>query len=139
MPSDKAMEENFRAHEADFNKLVTMLKEDSNVETVDLQSAFTFDVPRQKLELPSQRLNEYRRLLRQINVKSVSRGETDFIFPAWSSGLMLDKAKFYVYSEKPPSSLVDSLDKTANLPLSDGDIVGYKRISGNWYLKYWED
>ena len=26
MPSDKAMEENFRAHEADFNKLLTMLK-----------------------------------------------------------------------------------------------------------------
>ena len=138
-PSDKAMEENFRSHEADFNRLVTMFKEDSGVKTIDLESAYTFDEPRQEPNLPSQRLSEYRRLLRQINVKSIYRGETGISFLAWIGGMDMGKAKYYVYTETPPTSLVDSLDKAEVLPRSYGDIIANKKIGGNWYLSYWED
>ena len=139
MPSDKAMEENFRTHEADFNKLVTMIREDAEVKIVDLESAYTFDVPRQKLELPPQRLSEYRRLLKQINVKSIYHGEMGISFLAWSGGTDMGKAKYYVYSETPQTSLVDSLDNTSKLPHTSGDISASKKIGGNWYLSYWED
>lgn len=139
-PTDQKMQENFHSHEADFKKLMAMLSEDSNAQWVDLESAYSFDAPSQKIALPSGRLREYQRLLRAANVKSVSRDKTSFSFRAWSSGFLADKGKYYFYSETPPSPLADSLDSTDKLPLSaDSDVVGYKKIGENWYLNYWED
>ncbi len=135
-PSDKSMEEKFRTHEAGFKKLASMFKEDANLDSVDETAAYLpGDGPgnRPKAELSTQRLDEYRRLLKQTGVKNIFRNKDGSVhFGAWSGWYGIDptssQGKDYMYAEKPPSLLVDSLDQT--------DKLGYKKIADNWYLVY---
>jgi len=143
MPSDKAMEENFRSREADFKKLVTMLKEDSNLAEVNFGGAYLRSHDRPKAEIPAQRINEYRRLLRQIGVDSVTNfdGKNSFVFLFWSGwreNVPHKTYKQYYYDEKPPSPLVDSLNQPEELP-GERKFEAYKRIADNWYLLYSRD
>jgi hypothetical protein len=144
-PSDKSMEEKFRVNEAEFNKFVKMLKEDSRIEDVNLDAAYGHG-DNYKLPLPPERMNEYRRLIKQTGIKYASRTQRDRIFfTVWRDTLgwnFTEKVRFrskhYIYSESPQSPLFDSLDDASKLVNSNGNINAFKKISDNWYLAYFD-
>lgn len=144
-PSDKTMEEKFRVNEAEFNKFVKMLKEDSRIEDVNLEAAYGHGYD-YKLPLPPERMNEYRRLIKQIGIKNASQTSRDKIFfTVWRDTLgwnITEKVRFrskhYIYSESPQSPLFDSLDDAGKLVDSNGNINAFKKISDNWYLAYFD-
>jgi hypothetical protein len=136
MPSDKSMESNFRAHETDFKKLVSMFKEDANLDHINEAAAYlpSNEIKPPKAEIPPQRLDEYHRLFKQTGVKIMFRGDNRIFFGEWSEG-GLDKS--FMYAENPPSPLVDSREQMDKLPPDElGRTVGYKKIADNWYLRF---
>ena len=144
MPTDKSMEENFRARESDFHKLVSMMRENVSLESVDENGAFR---PRD-IYVPAQQLDEYRRLLRETGVKNVVSFNGSIIFIFWVDGdgfydRYIDpgayQVKEYIYTETMPSSLFDSLDDTEKLNVKQGVTSGFKKIGDNWFLRYSSD
>lgn len=142
-PSDKTMEERFRSNEADFNKLITMYKEDKLFELTP-EAAYVEPANGNdrgvKTELPPPRMEEYRRLLRQVNAGHVigtGRKVVLYVFEGNVGWLESDyQSKSYVYAEKPPSSIVVSLDRKNDLPDNDYLIDAYKKIADKWYLHF---
>jgi hypothetical protein len=139
LPSDESMEENFRAHEADFKKLTSMFKEDANLGHVNEAAAYLPGNERDspKAELSPQRLDEYHRLFKQTGVKIILRGDDRIFFGSWggsdSTGILgID----YMYVENPPSPLIDSRDQLDKLPDDQQRKTGYKKIADNWYLRF---
>lgn len=144
-PSDQSMEEKFRAREAEFRKLASMFKEDSNLDSVDLTAAYLpGDQPGTlpKAEISSGRMDEYRRLLNQTGVKKLRRYQDSIHFIVWRGWNGIDptnfKAKDYVYAETPPSPVADSLDQRDKLLIDGSAPEVYKKIADNWYLEYSE-
>jgi hypothetical protein len=144
-PSDQVMEEKFRAHEADFKKLASMFKEDANLDSVDetavyLPSAEPGNYPR--AEISSERLDEYRRLLKKTGVKKLFRRTDSIHFIVWRGWNGIDpgnsKAKDYVYAETPRQPIADSLDQRDKLLIDGSAPEVYKKIGDNWYLEYSE-
>ncbi len=142
-PSDKSMEEKFRSNEAAFNRLVVMIREDMNLEAVDLEAAYlpskeTGDV-RPKANIPAKRTDEYHRLLKQTGINEIRNIGSGIIFSVWESGTidpMNSGYKSYLYTETLPSPLLTSLDDTSELPSRRGEDLGYKKIADNWYLEF---
>jgi hypothetical protein len=131
-PSDRTLSEKFRSCEADFVKLVSLFKEDANLRKLDYESTRSFgDL---KTIIPEQRMEEYRGLLTKLGVESLTRNEKsgDIYLLVWSRSHMVigSKSKSYVYAEKPPEPLVDSLDGLVN----GTDALAYKQITRHWYL-----
>ena len=142
-PSDKTMEERFRSNEADFNKLITMFKEDKLFELTP--EAAYLRPPNDndrgvKTELPPPRMEEYRRLLQQAGagrVISTDQKIALYVFDGNVGWLESDyQSKSYVYAEKSPSPIVGSLDKKNDLPDNDYLIDAYKKIADKWYLNF---
>ncbi len=132
-PSDSLLEERYRSHRADFDKLASLFKADANLSSVGSEAAWvSFEV---KANISQQRLNEYRALFDKLEVKNIGRGEKsgNFYILAWNKdGFIIGgSSKLYIYAETPPSPLVDSLDEPAN---SGHDAYAFKRIADNWYL-----
>ena len=132
-PTDQTMEARFRSDEASFQRLVQMFKEDARLYSLNHKAAsLAFD---QKADLSTQRMEEYRSLLRRLGLWVVSRGEKtgNIYLKAWhQNGFLIGgSSKYYVYAEDPPAGLVDSLDK-----LKDGgqDAYAFKKIFDRWYL-----
>ena len=132
------MESTFNKHEAAFNRLVSMIKEDSPVDYVTSDKASapspntvpnTVDV-----ELPKERQNEYRILFKRLGVRYMSRWYNGRItMEAWeNNNFVSSESKSYIYTESPPSPLVSSLEESS----STMDVSEYKHIRGNWYLHY---
>ena len=138
-PTDKSMEEKFRANEADFKKIVTMFREDK-LSRLRPDAAYTEPNgelnPAVKVELPVPRMEEYRRLLRQIGsdgMESMSNNQAIILYVFTGKGGWFSsdyREKSYVYSETPPEPIVDSLDQDKTKQ------IGYKKITDIWYLKY---
>lgn len=131
-PPDRVMEEKFHSCEEDFVRLVRLFKEDANLHKLDYDSTRSFgDL---KTIVPEQRMEVYRGLLTKLGVESLSRNERtgQIYLMVWSRPHMVigSKSKFYVYAEKPPEPLVDSLDEL----VKGTDAQAYKRIAHNWYL-----
>ena len=137
--SDKSMQENFRAHEADFKKLASMFKED-NFSFVSEAVPYLPSPERGQLkaaELSPQRLDEYLRLFKQTGVIYISRGEGYISFLTQEGSDPIDDLdKSYVYAENPPSPLVDSLDQIDKLPGNQLKKGVYKKIADNWYIEF---
>lgn len=144
VPPDKTMEEKFRLHEADFNKLIMMIKEDKLLE---LTSEAAYLAPSDnnergiKTELSAERMKEYRRLLRLAGARRVAAGKDQvfylYVFEGDTGWIFSDyQIKSYVYSEIPRSPLVDSLDRKSDLPNVDYLISAYKKIGNKWYLNF---
>lgn len=131
-PSDSLLEERFRSHRADFDRLVTLFKEDRTLSSVGSDAAWSFDV---KANISQQRLNAYRTLFDKLDLKSIGRGERsgNFYILTWKNdGFIIGgSSKLYIYAERPPSPLVDSLDGLAS---SGHDAYAFKKIADNWYL-----
>jgi hypothetical protein len=136
-PSDSVMEATFNKHEAEFNRLVSMIKEDSPVDLVwpDRASAPSPNtVPnRVDVELPKERQKEYRTLFKRLGVRNMTRWRDTITLEAWeNNNFVSSESKSYFYAESPPSPLVSSLEESS----STRDVSEYKHVRGNWYLHY---
>ena len=131
--TDQALEQRFRSNEADFNTLVKMFKEDSELSSVTFIAAFSsYDT---RANIPQQRLDEYRGLLKKLSLKNIWRGEKsgNIHLTTWkeSDFVMGGANEAYVYTEFPPAEITESLDELRKMT----DAFAYKRISDNWYLQ----
>lgn len=143
--SDGQMERHFRAYEEDFNRLVEMFSEDTqiswiidsdtrdNVMPTDLS---VYPPPTREQLLSEERYEEYLGLLRKLNLRyTISRNQEAGLITltyTYSStepdqdGYYKSFKKGYAYSRKP-------LSRNLRGSLDSGEI-GYKRINNNWYL-----
>jgi len=135
-PSDRAMIEVLRTNRQDFDLLVKMLGEDQDVKRLDQKFVFlTEDSDRVVAE---DRLAEYRRLFKKLELDSGIYRDKDGsirLIASSKSSLLSTSEKSFVYSSKPRSNLVDSLDKVIKNDGGDHAPV-YKEVGDNWYLYY---
>lgn len=135
-PLDQVMEEKLKLQQADFDKLINMLKEDSDV--VRLGSSFAFFDKSSNRSLSNERMDEYRRLFDKLNLQNgVHRDRKDAIrlIASFHDGLLMKSEKSYVYSTADPSPQVSSLDNVTKTDRGDHAPV-FKKVSNNWYLYY---
>jgi hypothetical protein len=133
--TDRGLEERFRVHETDFQRLVQMMREDSEFSSVTHHAVYrAYDI---KVTPPSNRFDDYRRLLSKLDLASVSRADgTDRIyFAVWNKAdfFMGGTNEYFVYAETPPADaqyLVESLDKLRG----QTDAFAFKKFSDRWYL-----
>jgi hypothetical protein len=133
--TDRALEEKFRSQEAEFNRLVHMFKEDRQLSIVNSRDAFVaFNV---KANLPPPRFENYRDLLKQLNLNSISRGEQsgNVYLARWNKNdfFIGGSNEYYVYAEFPPAEemyFVDSLDHLRR----QTDAYAFKKIAAGWYM-----
>ena len=137
----------FYEHEADFEKLVAMAREDPQMTRI--AEDFTWldtDVswPRDNIGISNERWDEYRKLFRKVGAHDgiVNRPDiSQVIFLIVEQGIVpAGQAKGIVYSYKPVIPVLSSLDRRPPWEMYDskGDITAYTRITGNWYI-YFED
>ncbi len=131
---DEQLIENFKAHRAEFEKLVAMVLEDKSLTRVDENST-------RPENFATSRVAEYRQLFKIVGTpRSVSarlnRESIEFI--ASSQGWAVHgSSKGYLYSEKKPEYYgkpIDSLDEMSLAKRPFGS--GYRHIEGNWYLYF---
>ena len=135
-PSDQELEQQLRSHTAEFDKLVSMLREDSDV--VRLDSKHVFLSKTSKRTISEYRLNEYRRLFKKLGLEGgVHRYESEVIrFIASTEGMFVPSSeKSFVHSTIELTPQVNSLDDVANQESTSQQPV-YKKVFGNWYLYY---
>ena len=143
LTSDDELVKRFYEHRANFEKLVQMMNEDTNVRTiyedhVALDDTHLWRTDDQK-GFSTIRWNEYKELFTQLGSPYIHRlsREGDSIEIASASVVVYDTndyehvvtSKGYTYSLNEPSPLVQSLDNPEMNP-------SYKKIDGNWYLYY---
>lgn len=140
-PSDETLLENFRKHEADFNRLVGMSEVDSKVIRIAddftwLDSNANWPRPDSEVGFSRERWDEYRRMFGALGLKQglLRPLDTDAVYLIASSEGKLTggSSKGYAYSTKPLSPLSDSLDHVA--PELRNQQTLYKKLGANWYL-----
>lgn len=135
-PSDQVLEQRLRSHQSDFDNLVRMLEEDSDVVSITYKNAFMEN--RSTRQLPKDRLDEYRRLFKKLQLEGgIQRDRKGFILlMASTKGMVIpNSGKTYVFSVREPAPLVESLDEVIKNHAGDQPPV-YKKLFGNWYLFY---
>lgn len=135
-PPDRAMEERLRERQSDFDKLIGMLKEDSDV--VRLGYDFVFFNNGTSRDIPTERMGEYRRLFDQLDLRNGVHRDRDNVIRLIASsrdGILIKSEKSYVYSTVDLSPRVDSLDNVIKTDRGDRAPV-FKKVADNWYLYY---
>ncbi len=135
-PSDDVLLQEFAEHEAEFEKLVAMLRADKKLERVDEDWTRPGD-PTSIGVMPA-RIREYRDLFSKL---SIPRGfhafhdPENFTFFASTQGLSVTgSAKGYAYLQKVPDLMVADLGAYWS---ADGkSFTAYRWIKGNWYLYF---
>ena len=105
---------------------------------VRLDYKFVFMSESSNRKISEERLNEYRRLFKELKMDAgVHRDRNGAVrLVASSAGVFISNSeKSYVYSNTELSPLVDSLDRVAQNDHGDQSPV-YKKLYGNWYLYY---
>ena len=135
--TDRGLEEKFRAHKEEFDKLVQMLREDSALSDIRTDAAFAdFRIP---ATTAPERLAEYRSLMSKLQLRSISRspgsGINRVFFCLWTRDAFPSGGtnEYLVYAETAPGEsryLVDSLDKLRH----QTDAFAFKKIEDKWYL-----
>lgn len=137
-PSDRALEERFRAHEADFNRLVLMFQEDTHLGSVRPDAAYLPSLglhrPSPKADIPPQRQMEYRDLLKRHGLISIYRGDRGIYLEVFEREET--RWKGYMYAESPPNNLFSTLDDDKEINEAPPTMVttGHKRLTDKWYL-----
>jgi hypothetical protein len=135
--TDRALEDKFRAHKEEFDKLVQMLREDSTLSDIRTAAAFAdFGIP---ATTAPERLAEYRSLMSKLQLRSISRspgsGINRVFFCLWSRDAFPTGGtnEYLIYAETPPAEsryFVDSLDKLRH----QTDALAFKKVADRWYL-----
>lgn len=143
-PSDDSLIQNFQNHEAEFERLVRMAKEDSHV--IRIASDFTWTDknaawprPESELGFSTERWNEYRSLFKKLDLKAgILNYQPDLVYlTASTQGLLTGgSGKGYAYSLKEPSPIVESLDNVSFKGSEKSMNFAYRKLKGNWYLFY---
>ncbi|HEV7683811.1 MAG TPA: hypothetical protein VGO68_16905 [Pyrinomonadaceae bacterium] len=139
-PLDQELEANFLKHEADFELLARMAKEDANVVRIApdftwLTNNAAWPRPQSALGFTSDRWEAYRTLFSKLDLPAgiVNYQPDTIMFLASTRGLVTGgSAKGYAYSIKDPVPIVESFE---NVSFKDSRIA-YKRLKGHWYLFY---
>jgi hypothetical protein len=132
-PRDAELLENFRRHQEEFSRLVQMLKQDRRLQHLWSDSITPTGA------IDEERWNEYRKILSRIGVRGVHANLGDgskakFRAEKRNYASYASYEKGYVYSEKKPEVIRESLDlKRSEVPPY---AVHYRHIEGNWYLYY---
>ena len=136
-PSDEVLAQRLKAHEAEFNRLATMLFEDSDI--VRLSDTYVFLSEGSDRLIPAERLREYRRLFKELGLESGMHRDRTYsvrLIASSRGGVFLPGSeKSYVYSKVEPSPLVDSLDIVMARNRGDQAPI-FRKLSDNWYLYY---
>ena len=145
-PTDQVLEKRFFAREQDFDKLIAMSNEDSNViriapDFTRLKNNWAWPRPESELGFSKVRWGEYKALFERLNLDAgLERVEIDNsveIFLIASAVGMVNRgsAKGYAYSEKELAPTFNSLDEN---PIESEKRpkhgVVYKKLKTNWYL-----
>jgi hypothetical protein len=132
--TDRELEARFHANEADFNRLVQMMKQDSQLTRLSHHAAYLrTDVT---ASLPQQRFDDYRACLSKLKVARVFRDPLGHIyFAVWNKDdfLMGGSNEYFVYAEDAPAEeqyIVRSLDELRK----QTDASAFKKIADQWYL-----
>ena len=139
-PSDQKLLSNFDKREAIFNKLIDMIKTDSDLIRVD--EDWTDPKDPETIGISPARISSYRQMLREARVprgfRSESFGyEVDFFYWMIGSAVSSDTTKGYTYRARPPIETVSSLDGCRPDPKNSDEVIKvYRHIRGNWYLFY---
>jgi hypothetical protein len=130
---DAAMLDNFRRHEAEFNKLATMFEQDRSVTSICRRGG------KYRANLPPERLAQYDELLGSVGVgQGITRDPRGpVLLRTWvvvATGYFDQSIeKGYAFLDGAPSRLVASLDNTHSL----GEGLTYRHINGPWHLYYY--
>ena len=144
--SDADLKRQFLAHRTDFEKLVTMLQEDSHLTRIAPDFTWLDDNvawPRKDIGVSAVRWDEYRGLFRAVGAPLglIRDPDTARVFiPIVSEGLVpTGHCKGLVYSPKPLSPVLKSLDeKPPDRYWERSHVLVYKLIEDHWYVYYEE-
>lgn len=137
-PSDDKLVANFEANEAEFNRLIEMCKEDSNMTRIADDFLWRVDHagwPRAESDwgITRERWNEYKKLFKKVGLDNglVNQGKIILLF-ANNRGLLTGgSSKGYAYLSEPPRRTFDSLDHS-----DDHEGIDFRPLKGNWYLYF---
>lgn len=132
---DQEMIENFELYKQDFERLRSMILEDSRLERVDMDWTSPADPASAGVTLD--RIETYRELCRRIGVR---RGIEAFDptrrrihFLASTQGLSISgSCKGYAWLADPPMQLEGSLDGL--LERAQNSFTAYRHLEGGWFL-----
>lgn len=151
-PPDSRLIANYQSHEADFQKMIRMVKDDSNVVRISpdftmLGDNYKWPRPESELGFTKERWEEYRQIFRKLELEdgvawyTIKKGPVLLLASvksrASNSG---GSTKGYAFSTEPLSPVLESLDdvrfdgttRHPKLPV-------YRKITDNWYLYYIKD
>ena len=149
LPSDARLESNFRSNRADFEYVVRMAREDPRVHAITSDHVSIVDdsgEPVSGAVLPQERWNHYRSLFRKLRLEGLTRNSEypgAVFLTAGAFGIVpAEVFKGYVYSNRPLSPLISTLDHGIPEQLADRwhpARYAFKDIGENWYLYYEND
>jgi hypothetical protein len=136
---DAKLRDNFSAHQADFNKLVLMSKQDRPLIRIrdDLTLKRTGSGVEKDVGLTVGRWQEYRVLFKKLGLKEglerTDKVPSTILLFSYCEGSAIDAdCKGYAYSEDPLSPVMASHDEPR-----EGYV--FKQLCPNWYLVRWVD
>lgn len=136
-PSDQTLEDRFRSNEANFEELLKMLNEDSDVARISKEFAFLNSGADPGLS--SERLEKYRELFKVLRLEGgvhrQDKSTVRFIASTNQNAFLGNSEKLYLHSEIAPSPVVDSLDEFIKTNAGK-EARAFKKLSGSWYLCY---
>lgn len=133
-PADKTLIEIFNNQQNKFETLANMLLDDT-----DLQKVTSNYVLPEGAKISNQRLQEYRQLLKEVNLHSVERSKEAVFLTAYVSGGLSDDGiyKGYVYFQNgiPRESEALMIDNLDGLEWNPNQVLEfYRKIDEKWYL-----
>ena len=141
-PKEEKIVDDFRAHQASYERVRTLLSEDKGVDGVapwgiQLEGSPLWKIPPDG-GMPVKRYQEYLALLKEIGASRVGqeKNPVEVSFGVWGSGFAGDTRHVNVsWLEREPSNTVISLD--AFYRTAKPRTPSYVHIEGNWYI--WAD
>lgn len=133
VPSDAAMIAHWEKHRATLDQITDMLRRDPALNRIGLTWSDPEDPER--AHVPAPRLADYRDLMREASIISVSRGHRSVQFLFYASGLSVSGfGKSFVRGEASRyAEIVDSdLDKAA---AGRGKVLIQRPIAEGWWLQ----
>ena len=135
-PKDQTLLDNFKKHERDFEKLITMLRRDKKLQRVD--DTWTRPSDPQSIGVSKERIREYRALFSKLSIPRGFYAFHDperFTFIASTHGLSVSgSAKGYAYLAEKPDLVVSNLESYWSE--RGQSFTAYQHIKGNWYLYF---
>jgi hypothetical protein len=142
-PSDEALTRVFDQHQETFERLITMLREDSSIRAIRRDWLDTLDGKEQRFDeqpitIDRPRWTAYRELFRDLGLSNgATRVQTDacefYLFEYGSGFVFSSESKGFAYCETEPSPLVASLDSDPGI---EPKKTTFRKLKPNWYLFY---